>query len=84
VSEYSVEGGKYSIKGGERVAQNQRGTGSGKKIALHFILLLKYVLQVKRALQLYRSAFHPDTGDIQNVFGRMSFQVPNLTYLPFL
>lgn len=32
--------------------------------------------EVKRALQLYKSAFHPDTGDLQNVFGRMSFQLP--------
>jgi len=32
--------------------------------------------QVKRAMQLYRSAFHPDSGELQNVFGRMSFQMP--------
>lgn len=32
--------------------------------------------QVKYAKKLYESAFHPDTGDLQNVFGRMSFQVP--------
>ena len=32
--------------------------------------------QVRRAQQLYKSAFHPDSGDLQNVFGRMSFQVP--------
>lgn len=32
--------------------------------------------QVKKAMQLYRSAFHPDSGELQNVFGRMSFQVP--------
>lgn len=28
------------------------------------------------AKKLHESAYHPDTGDIQNVFGRMSFQVP--------
>jgi len=32
--------------------------------------------QVYAAMQLYRSAFHPDTGELQNVFGRMSFQMP--------
>jgi len=32
--------------------------------------------QVERAMQLYKSAFHPDTGELQNVFGRMSFQMP--------
>ena len=32
--------------------------------------------QVVYAKKLYESAFHPDTGDLQNVFGRMSFQVP--------
>lgn len=33
--------------------------------------------QVKYALKLYSSAFHPDTGELQNVTGRMSFQVCN-------
>ncbi|KAH3779366.1 sideroflexin-2-like [Dreissena polymorpha] len=32
--------------------------------------------KVWRAQQLYLSAFHPDTGDLQNVIGRMSFYVP--------
>jgi len=32
--------------------------------------------QVTHAMQLYRSAFHPDSGELQNIFGRMSFQAP--------
>ncbi|XP_031843147.1 sideroflexin 2 [Nomia melanderi] len=32
--------------------------------------------QIIYAKKLYESAFHPDTGTLQNVFGRMSFQVP--------
>ncbi|XP_033207732.1 sideroflexin-2 [Belonocnema kinseyi] len=32
--------------------------------------------QIIHAKKLYESAFHPDSGDLQNVFGRMSFQVP--------
>lgn len=34
------------------------------------------VEQIKYAKKLFESAFHPDSGDLQNVFGRMSFQVP--------
>ncbi|CRK89501.1 CLUMA_CG003281, isoform A [Clunio marinus] len=32
--------------------------------------------QIVYAKKLYESAFHPDSGDLQNAFGRMSFQVP--------
>ncbi|XP_060527369.1 sideroflexin-2 [Cylas formicarius] len=32
--------------------------------------------QVIYAKKLYESAFHPDSGEKQNVFGRMTFQVP--------
>jgi len=31
---------------------------------------------VWRAKKLHESAFHPDSVELQNVFGRMSFQVP--------
>ena len=32
--------------------------------------------QIWYARKLYESAYHPDSGDLQNLFGRMSFQVP--------
>lgn len=32
--------------------------------------------QIVHAKKLYESAFHPDSGELQNIFGRMSFQVP--------
>lgn len=32
--------------------------------------------QIVYAKKLFESAFHPDSGEKQNVFGRMSFQVP--------
>lgn len=32
--------------------------------------------EILYAKKLYMSAFHPDSGELQNIFGRMSFQVP--------
>uniref|UniRef100_A0A1Q3G4N5 Sidoreflexin n=1 Tax=Culex tarsalis TaxID=7177 RepID=A0A1Q3G4N5_CULTA len=32
--------------------------------------------EINQAKQLFASAFHPDSGDLQNLFGRMSFQMP--------
>ncbi|XP_055628248.1 sideroflexin-2 [Toxorhynchites rutilus septentrionalis] len=32
--------------------------------------------EIHRAKKLYESAFHPDSGELQNIFGRMSFQMP--------
>lgn len=32
--------------------------------------------QIWYARKLYESAFHPDSGELQNFCGRMSFQVP--------
>lgn len=32
--------------------------------------------EIYHAKKLYESAFHPDSGDLQNIFGRMSFQMP--------
>ena len=41
--------------------------------------------EVTHAMQLYRSAFHPDSGELQNIFGRMSFQVNYIImYMEFL
>ncbi|KAA0197372.1 hypothetical protein HAZT_HAZT007811, partial [Hyalella azteca] len=32
--------------------------------------------ELRYASKLYQSAFHPDSGELQNLVGRMSFQVP--------
>ncbi|XP_075162034.1 sideroflexin 2 [Haematobia irritans] len=32
--------------------------------------------KLKYAMKLYQSSFHPDTGELQNFAGRMSFQLP--------
>lgn len=37
--------------------------------------------QMYRAQKLYQSAFHPDTGDLQNLGGRMCFNVYGGTIL---
>lgn len=41
--------------------------------------------QIQYAMKLYTSAFHPDSGELQNFAGRMSFQVSwlNKHYLEF-
>lgn len=36
--------------------------------------------QIKYAMKLYTSAFHPDSGELQNFCGRMSFQVSLFRY----
>lgn len=47
----------------EKYRQGQEPTGTTRE-------------QIIYAKKLYESAFHPDSGELQNVFGRMSFQVP--------
>lgn len=40
---------------------------------------------IKYAMKLYSSAFHPDSGELQNFAGRMSFQVQiSIQYISFL
>jgi hypothetical protein len=36
---------------------------------------------MNRARRLYLSAYHPDTGQLQNIIGRMSFQLYGGTIL---
>ncbi|XP_026468572.1 sideroflexin-2 isoform X2 [Ctenocephalides felis] len=53
-------------KAEELIKKCKRGEGCGDATRCDLIY----------AKKLYESAFHPDTGEKQNLFGRMSFQVP--------
>ena len=55
---------------GEQVGWGWGGVKTSLKIDCALI-----ASQVRYAMKLYASSFHPDTGELQNVFGRMSFQV---------
>ncbi|XP_055588598.1 sideroflexin-2 [Uranotaenia lowii] len=54
------------IKAKELVTQVRNGQHSSK-VTLE---------EIYHAKKLYESAFHPDSGELQNIFGRMSFQMP--------